>query len=164
MTSLCVKKRTGGPTWRWSDSKACLDFAESWWKILHIRKVSATSAAPGLELRDELSVCVSGASCRNNSILKTTVHDCTGDAVDSWLVTGINCHKCGYFAYLLLHVLYVIQLYFCLPLYLPSAFSLFWSLVKTIGLLFHGADINLAWETKKKIWIFCGAVHRKCDP
>lgn len=43
---------------------------------MHIRKVYATREAPGLEFSDELSVCISGASCRNNSILKTTFYDC----------------------------------------------------------------------------------------
>lgn len=97
VTRLWVKKKIEKKTnrlhnfkmiWQWHLLGFCWESV----KKLHIRKVSATSTAPGLEFRDQLSVCISGASRRNNSILKTTVHDCTGNAADSWLVTGINCH------------------------------------------------------------------------
>lgn len=41
---------------------------------LHIREVYTVNVVPGLELRDELSVCVSVASWRNNSIFNTTFY------------------------------------------------------------------------------------------
>lgn len=41
---------------------------------LHIRKVYTVNEVPGLELRDKLSVCISVASWRNNSILNTTFY------------------------------------------------------------------------------------------
>lgn len=41
---------------------------------LHIRKVYMVNEVPGLELRDELSVCISVASWRNYSILNTTFY------------------------------------------------------------------------------------------